>query len=186
MHKLAWPTQAAPRSSRQSELVAVLPIVTRYVDSAPSRAFFRAPPSRTPRPVSYTAPGRIPGIPQSPRRGSLARPVPHHRAPRICEPFPEVRTPRSWLRRNRRQRAQQLAETGAGRALNVQLEGDAPGNQTRLNTIKDAPSDETPRRVWPCPGVAQRTSSSALSFFSIRSISPLQPSSLITRRNWRL
>ncbi len=44
LHLGAWTTQASPRNSRQSGVVAVLQIVTRYVDSAPNRAFFRAPP----------------------------------------------------------------------------------------------------------------------------------------------
>ena len=36
------------------------------------------------------------------------------------------------------------------------------------------------------PLARYNSSSSSLSFFSIRSIRPFQPSSLITRRNWRL
>jgi hypothetical protein len=42
MHWGAWATQAAPRSSRQSELVAVLPIVT-HTPTPPHVAFVRAP-----------------------------------------------------------------------------------------------------------------------------------------------
>jgi hypothetical protein len=38
----AWATQTAPRSSRQSELVAVLPIVT-HTPTPPHVAFVRAP-----------------------------------------------------------------------------------------------------------------------------------------------
>ena len=42
MHWGAWATQAAPRSSRQSDLVAVLPIVT-HTPTPPHVAFVRAP-----------------------------------------------------------------------------------------------------------------------------------------------
>ena len=44
LHLGAWTTQASPRRARQSVVVAVLRIVTCDVDSAPYRAFFRAPP----------------------------------------------------------------------------------------------------------------------------------------------
>jgi len=42
MHWGAWATQAAPRSSRQSDLVAVLPLVT-HTPTPPHVAFVRAP-----------------------------------------------------------------------------------------------------------------------------------------------
>jgi hypothetical protein len=55
MHWGAWATQAAPRSSRQSELVAVLPIVT-HTPTPPRVAFCPSPYGRLLAPNSASFP----------------------------------------------------------------------------------------------------------------------------------
>ncbi len=115
MHLGALTTQASPRNSRQSGVVAVLQIVTHYVDSTPRRVFSaplrtetgrtrlpngrrqREPAGRSPAPKAparqseaNAAPGRITGGGgrggvTKPYHAAHPRPAPQH--PRQHKPF---------------------------------------------------------------------------------------------------